>query len=159
MQQVRSNVFETNSSSTHSLVLSNEGLLQEVPFPKHILEKGVIDVESGEYGWEQEYYSGAWDKLSYLYTDAMMAVPHDKREETDPNTFVSEKLDLIREAIKLHTGMECNFLKSNDSYSPFGYIDHQSVGECYEVWENGIQGVINFVFNPNSYFETDNDNH
>ena len=65
---------------------------------------------------------------------------------------------MIVDAVKEHTGCDVNFVKER-GYYPFGYIDHQSVGLCNDVWCRGVEGVKQFVFNPNSYFETDNDNH
>ena len=155
MQQIRANVFETNSSSSHSLVISEEGLLDLCPFSRHVMESGIIHIESSEYGWEVEYYNDVYSKLSYLFTDAMRG----ERNSVDFKEYSNEKLDLIKQAVKEHTGLECEFRTEDDVYYPYGYIDHQSVGLCEDVWDKGVEGVIQFVFNPGSYFETDNDNH
>lgn len=155
MQQIRSSVFETNSSSSHSLVVCSDGNLTLAPFSKYEIERGFVGVISGEYGWDIETFHDVYDKLSYIYTDACRSL----EKTDDPNTVQNKKLNLIRKAIKLHTGLECVFLKEDDEWYPFGYIDHQSVGETYEVWDRGVDSVIDFLFNKKSYFETDNDNH
>ena len=54
-EQIRKNVFETNSSSSHSLTVS-EGDITGQPFSDHTLREGVVIVGKGEYGWEFEQY-------------------------------------------------------------------------------------------------------
>ncbi len=153
-KHIRGSVFETNSSSTHSLVLANTDNIMPVPFNIETMASGIINVYAGEYGWSEETFTGTMDKLSYLYTDAMINLC-----ETDiPDPEKNDKLKLIVEAVKEHTGCNVNFIVDSHWY-PFGYIDHQSIGECDEVWEAGVEGVKQFVFNPDSYFITDNDNH
>lgn len=153
-KHIRGSVFETNSSSTHSLVLAGTDNILAAPFNSNVMERGVITVYSGEYGWEVETFTDIYDKLSYLYTDAML-----NASDTDyPDPKENKKLQMIVDAVKEHTGCDVQFAQENDFY-PFGYIDHQSVGLCDEVWEAGIEGVKQFVFNPDSYFKTDNDNY
>lgn len=65
MINVRFNMFETNSSSVHALVIPKE---QSVIIPKHVI------LRTGEYGWENAEYG---DTLSYLYT----ACKYEKRSE------------------------------------------------------------------------------
>ena len=63
MKIVRNKVFETNSSSTHSIT---------VPLQKDdndIQLKGlVITVPLGEFGWEYGIYNDITSRLSYIYT-------------------------------------------------------------------------------------------
>jgi len=153
-KQIRPKVFETNSSSSHSLVIADTGDLMPIPFSESIMENGIVTIYSGEYGWEIERYNSVYDKMSYLYTDAMLY--SDATDTPDPES--NNKLRMLIEAIKEHTGCDVEFERSG-GYWPYGYIDHQSVGLCSDVWSRGIEGVKQFVFNPNSYFETDNDNH
>lgn len=153
-KQTRTGVFETNSSSTHSLVLCESNNLLPQPFSDNITEQGVVTASAGEFGWNEETFTSVYDKLSYLYTDAMQYA--DGNDE--PNPAENEKLRMIVDAVKDHTGCVVGFAKSG-GYWDYGYIDHQSVGLCEEVWEKGVEGVKQFLFNPESYFETDNDNH
>lgn len=151
---IRPNVFETNSSSTHSLVLSEAGNLLEQPFSDVITKQGVVTVEGGEFGWDIETFTNVHDKLSYLYTDAMLSAS--EKSEPDPET--NDKLRMLVDAVKEHTGLVLGF-SHNSGYWEFGYIDHQSVGLCADVWSKGVEGVKQFLFDPSSYFETDNDSH
>jgi hypothetical protein len=85
----------------------------------------------------------------------------EKTDDPNSESVLSEnwKLKMLKDAIEYQSGKQVVFQKSKDDYYAFGYIDHQSVGECDAVWDKGIDGVIGFVCNPESYFETDNDNH
>ena len=63
---IRSNVFETNSSSIHSLVISIDGL--EPSNLKINSETNHIDVTTQYFGKEYNLYNKQEDKLSYLIT-------------------------------------------------------------------------------------------
>ena len=66
MKKIRNNVFETNSSSVHSLVINSEGLepsnLKIDPKTDHII------VNTQYFGTEYNIYNDQEDKLSYLIT-------------------------------------------------------------------------------------------
>lgn len=161
--KTRHGVFETNSSSTHSLTLSPimENMV-ESPVTDREIAMGFVTICSGEYGWEQDTFSSFHEKASYLYTDAMIG-KEDKDENVDPNNEyyrnTNLKLKMIADSIKEYTGLDVVFTKEEGSDCPFGYIDHQSYGLCGLVWEEGVDGVTRFLFSMNSSFETDNDNH
>ena len=59
MQKIRKNVFETNSSSTHSICIAKD---MELIIPTS------IHFEFGEFGWEVDTLSSVYEKASYLYT-------------------------------------------------------------------------------------------
>lgn len=157
--KTRDAVFETNSSSTHSLSLSEDfSNMVESPLSDYQIKQGIVTISSGEYGWEVETYTDWLTKASYLYTDAMIGCD----SSIDPNDefFRNEniKLSILCKAIKEYTGVDVFFEKSSDKYYPFGYIDHQSVGECGQVWDEDVSGVIRFLFSIDSVLETSNDN-
>ena len=130
----RIGVFETNSSSCHSLSLERGGTLNQTMYPD---DDGVIRVTGGEFGWEYDTYSSPYDKANYL------AVAWDDQPE---------KLKLLEQAIIEHTGA-----KTVDLSNIQGYIDHQSYGITDEI--QTLDDVKSFLFNSGSYVETDNDNH
>ena len=168
----RSGVFETNSSSTHSISFSDS--------PHFIKLHGPIEIHCGEFGWEEETYYDFNTKASYLLTDLA------SREDT-------EKLRTLNEVIKEETGQEPTYYgqyediivninnknpwlieyithtyKNNDgtegswkeSKQDLGYIDHQSI-------ESGVPGepfknkkkLRQYLFDENTFLRTDNDNH
>ena len=144
MKQIRKSVFETNSSSTHSLVVDEHSSLLEQPFSEAETQQGYITVCSGEFGWDNDVFYDPGVKLSYLYTDICSSGNDIRRLEC---------MDILKEAVKQHTGLDVVF-----DTSDCGYIDHQSAGLCDDVWTKGIDGVIDFVFRTGSHLKTGNDN-
>ena len=143
MQHIRKSVFETNSSSSHSLVIDTVSDLTEQPFTDEEVASGHVIVLPGEFGWEVEQFYGVHDKLSYLYTSAASGL----KAGDDPNTVKGYiNLDMIREAVEEHTGLTVLFSKNSDDYYPFGYIDHQSIDVPHEVFRGGKEAVIRFLF-------------
>src|SRR4051794_30987832 len=60
--KVRRGVFETNSSSTHSIsIASGAETLDTIP----VDDDGVCRVQPGEFGWEEETFHDAATKASY----------------------------------------------------------------------------------------------
>ena len=67
MLTIRKNVFETNSSSTHSLVISKRD--RSYDYEGLIIADGVLHISFGEYGWGPAILKSPHEKLSYLITD------------------------------------------------------------------------------------------
>lgn len=142
MKTIRYNTFETNSSSTHCVTLCTA----KSTFMPIVLENEILEVEPGEYGWEERYYDSFYSKLSYAYTYAA-------------NYGSSEDLEALKEALLENTNVkEVVFGKLEDRWYPYGYIDHQSVDEAALIFENE-DSLKHFLFNERSHFTTDNDNH
>jgi hypothetical protein len=144
MIQVRQNVFETNSSSTHSVSISYEGDLTDIPIPD---DNGIVHVDTDEYGWEECEYNDLYSRLSYAATYAL-------------NYGSEENKELLTEVIKQYSGAKEVLYDHNNNpvYWKHGYIDHQSTDTVADIFESR-ESLVNFLFNPNSYFITDNDNH
>jgi hypothetical protein len=149
--QIRKSVFETNSSSSHSLTLG-KGDLAAQPLPPHILREGVICLSAGEYGWEWHRYYSVQGKLRYLLTQVTNGqVPDDIEELCQDN----ERVAMLRDVVKEHTG--CSIIVTHSS----GHIDHQSaMGDGNNGVElfNSAEALKSFIFDPESYIETGNDN-
>lgn len=105
MKQIRNNVFETNSSSTHSICISKA----PVTIGKH------ISFYIGEYGWENACVNIA----DYLYTAIL--------EQNDSDELLNE----LKSILDSHS-IEYEFEEPEYSYSKdgtskwleYGYIDH-----------------------------------
>lgn len=162
---IRSSCFETNSSSTHSITIdstSNESLYNPVP-PYMISEEGVFNHTChGEYGWEIDTYTDVGTKIDY-----MSIYVRDWSKERQ-----LKFMEVLENVVREHSGVsEVNF--NFGDYSTFEYngnpyknyneahIDHQSVEDSdYDyLFENNGEKLKAFLFAPNSYFQTDNDNH
>jgi hypothetical protein len=156
-RQIRKSVFETNSSSTHSIYISNkECVLDRLP-----VDDGVCRIYSGEFGWEFRDYYGAASKASYCMTYIFqMAQYYDTEEKIYKYNmeFSKHLLDMLTEVIMENTkAKSVEYVKEEDNYYPYGYIDHQSSGVCGRAFENK-EALKNFIFNPKSYLHTSNDN-
>lgn len=138
MKQIRSKIFETNSSSTHSVIIDTKSDYINI-------SKELIEVNTGEYGWEEETYYDFYDRANYALTYAA-------------NYGTVEDIELMKKVIEEHTGATVRLHMDLDQYGSSGYIDHQSVDEAATIFASE-QTIKDFLFRESSYFETDNDNH
>lgn len=148
--QLRSKVFETNSSSSHSLTLSAE-LLTEQPLPAEVLRAGVLKVTGGEYGWEWRRYYLPVSKINYLAAQALQGLGDDVTGDAQTARQTSPAFDLLCEVVESHTGCKVE-LSSFQSE-----IDHDSVDCCDAVLKDR-DALHRLIFDANSYVETGNDN-
>jgi hypothetical protein len=144
-----------------------------------------LRLECDEFGWEEGSYNDAQTKLSYVLTGIQYYVtlpefpnkPEDiSWDEWDVHptkvTYEKEVTNIIKEnkyivwikdvlkefGIKYYP----ETLEPRNKYSEFGYIDHQSTDVLEDVFSNDEsefkEKFKDFVFNPNSYLTTGNDN-
>ena len=150
-RQVRYGVFETNSSSCHSISIRD-------------LEPTLL-IEFGEFGWGYEEYNDMLTKLKYILTMAAETNIYWKTKEEFLETEDFIKInDLIKTETPYRGGIEFNDSQfPGEQYNRInGYIDHQS----YEGYKN-IQDFLDdygvtlydFIFNPEVVLIIDNDNH
>ncbi len=130
--KIRKSVFETNSSSTHSIHIDNKTMLMDTSLLPD--EDGVITLTGGEFGWEWERYNDALTKANYASIDS---------------SGVSN--ELLIQAITEQTGAR----QVNINHIDWVYIDHQSRGLLEEM---NLEKLKNWIFNPNSWLITGNDN-
>lgn len=178
MIQVRENVFETNSSSTHSLVFSQKD--RETKYPLELdsyhqcyddVNKGLLCIRFGEFGWGFAILQDPRDKLNYLMTQvASEEIDWEEREklpwsEIQEKLNRSEKVKHILEIVQSHVpGVKgFKYLRPGEDpdddeeprfgYSyPIGYIDHQSYGTANEINPEEL------IFDPKVIVVIDNDN-
>ena len=154
MHQIRKAVFETNSSSSHSLTLSSIDLVK-IPFPPEILRSGMLELSLGYYGWEWFRMYTAKNKIEYLFTQLF---DHDNIPEGDVQTVTralreeSARFDSLCRVVKEHTGVEL-VVRPGSS----GGVDHQSGGVGLEVFESD-ERLRTFLFSEENYIQTGNDN-
>lgn len=142
MKTIRTNCFETNSSSTHSITIDDSYVLKEDP--KNRL------VAPAEFGWEQSKSNSFDIKASYFWTIA----------QTDNYNWDllggSLKERMIRLA-SLH-GFELS-LESADSYC---YVDHgaEHFEDMAERYPDLItdEGLYSFLVSESCWITTGNDN-
>lgn len=139
MIQIRSSVFETNSSSTHSICIA-KGKLESKDLP----HSAYFDAEY--YGWEHECVA---DTCSYLYT-AILDV-YDRE--------IGDKcLQRLKDILQKHN-IEANFMEQDSPRLHNHGIDH--VDELVEFIDTITQDedmLLRFLFHPESCVYTGNDN-
>ena len=128
--QIRKGLFETNSSSTHSVTvaLDNDKSVSHFDPYHDILKSDIPDVESlkvdsednmvhvcfGEFGWEDTAFNNPYDKLSYVLT-MVYETEYESNEDKydfynyDKEKFIKDFAELtgfknLNEAVK----SECN---------------------------------------------------
>lgn len=147
MKTVRNNIFETNSSSSHSFVLS-EGPLTNPDINDLVPdENGVVHLMGGTFGWEWRSYNDSFTKANYC---AVYALTKNRDDWYD------RLVDVIME----YTGAtEVNADKISTSWSDpyYSYIDHESMDILDEVF-NDKDDLAKFIFDPESILYTGNDN-
>jgi len=153
MRVIRRSVFETASSSVHSVTL--KGKPEAKPY---LLRGGKLKIEPGQFGWGPEEYADPTGKASYAWTWLL-----------ETNNDRGPLREMLESVLKEWTGAEEVVLvePARDKYGWSGcYIDHQSlesssydptppVGE--QIFKDAAT-LAQFIFG-NSVLEIDNDNH
>lgn len=164
---IRSNAFETNSSSTHSMVICGGEFVKD-SFPTNSNDEA--EIRGGEFGWGVEKFNDAVTKASYCLSYIMQNQNVDNIEsktfkssneawenfQWDFFTGNERNLAMLVEAIHEVTGKNVKFVNEK-GYDGFGYIDHQSSGECHDAFISK-ENLIAFIFNPESSILISNDN-
>lgn len=150
MKQIRSSVFETNSSSSHSISISSTGAIDTTLIPN---DDGILLIGPGAnetgFGWEIASYYDAETKAVYAYLQALYSKSQ-------------EYMNMLYKVILDQTGADEVIFTLSDSFNDdnYGYIDHQSA--IYETPFEPFyseEDLKNFIFNKSSELQTDNDNH
>ena len=138
MKTIRNNVFETNSSSSHSISINYEIFDLDTIIPD---EEGIIILRGDEFGW-------GWDKFNDALTKANYCAVLLKNY---PSRFNFSKSD-FKELIKEVTGARKVKIKlDRDSY-----IDHDSINNLSDIYSK--DQLKNFIFNKRSWLYIGNDN-
>ena len=137
MIQVRSSVFETNSSSTHSICI-----------PKKTNKTDTfIEFTIGEYGWENKKVT---DTASYLYTSILCAY----NEEMANN-----KLDELKSILNNHSIGYSFEKRQYDKWGiANGYVDHGYLTRNFiEAVLNDEDMLLRYLFDGVVYTGNDNE--
>ena len=150
---IRKGVFETNSSSVHTLVIGNNA----DDFMNHLPSK--VDFTFGEFGWEFDAYDDTHSKASYLYT-AIYDVYWKQDEENE--TLKKDFVEYIRTTLA-KWNIECEFeipkMAKYGTYLETGSIDHSDrlKGFLTRIRKDEVM-LMNFLFCEASMIYTGNDN-
>ena len=155
MIQVRTSMFETNSSSTHSIVVSYDKKIQYVtnPYQTHYAtyENGVLRLcEDNSFGWGWEVLTDWKDKFAYAVAELRFRTD----ELEDLLNKVKERLGCTEIIIPDRTLWNDETQTEPD----YGYIDHQSHGTLLCFLSETGTNVIDFIFDDKYGVILDNDN-
>lgn len=154
MINIRPSVFETNSSSSHSLVVSKRDRGYDYDLP--VDENGILTIPFGEFGWGPDILKTPIEKLSYLITDNSRHCYDDDDKSWDElvkEVLKNSRIQEILDTVKSHCpNIKKIVFKPASSYYPRGYVDHESVGTS-----NGIDPE-ELIFNKGVIIVIDNDN-
>jgi hypothetical protein len=136
--RIRQGIFETNSSSSHSITIDMKGK-RDAKIPRG--HDGDYHIYAGEFGWEVEDYTDAPTKASYALTYAANN---------------AAQRDMLSRVLAKRLGGTVVLHVERDEITP--YIDHQSDHVCANAFasEDALEA---FIFSPASALHTDNDNH
>lgn len=135
MKKVRKNVFETNSSSTHSICIAKN---VEYDIPEKLY------LELGDFGWEQNTLNSTSEKASYLYTGLVNYFP--------------EKLNGVVDTLK-SKGIEVTMEEEKENSWDNGYVDHGSdLDDFIKGVTESEDRLLSFLFSGLSFIHTGNDN-
>lgn len=141
MKTIRKGVFETNSSSSHSITVEVGPTWGTLP----LNHKGNIHLDGGEFGWEWEKFNDTLTKANYCAVYASY----------------TGKKSILKKVIKDYTGAKKVKFKFSTNWDHgrynHSYIDHQSIDVCDELFESEEE-LKNFIFNDSSWLFTGNDN-
>lgn len=145
MKNIRNGVFETNSSSSHSIAIhpiKTGDMLDTSLVPNN---DGYIILTGGEFGWEYEKYNDALTKANYCAVD---------------NFNDESRIEILKEVIIQQTGAKdviIAFNVDNWDLKGYSYIDHQSHGTSNDAFASK-DTLREFIFSRGSYLFTGNDN-
>ncbi len=151
MRVTREAVFETNSSSSHSISIHGGGYAC-ARFP---LEQGKCVVHPGEFGWGPDRFYEPEMKASYCLTYV----------KTGGDDEDGAREVMLCQVLENVTGCDVDFVPvpvSDECGYRWGYIDHQSHkverDVCAAAFESE-ETLQDFIFNPASVLIIDNDNY
>lgn len=156
---IRSRTFETNSSSSHSLCLSEQ---QDFKFN----EPKELEIKFGDFGWGYDVLTNPEEKLSYLLTAAQYFNGWEDISSIEYIKEFRDKLQHMLDGTNVYlSDIDERIMNTSVWGYPFGYIDHQSVGECEASGEvyyyalESTENLLNYLFNNEIRVIIDNDNH
>ena len=151
-KQIRQGVFETNSSSTHSICIAKD---TELTIPKS------LHFKFGEFGWEHNTLQSIEEKGTYLYTGL---IANDRN--VDINNIVQLLKDkgidvTVEEPIyekRSYTSSDGNLVEYVIGKN-IGYVDHSSdMGDFLNAVCEDESKLMSYLFSDLSFIITGNDN-
>ena len=182
-KQIRSGLWETNSSSSHTVYLTSENMQEDISeLNKYIQDDGYLHIKFGKFGWEIKNYTDAYTKLQYALTMVVETECRYRPIQTEGESIVFEETEGFKAIDSLIARvLDCAgvIVDSNMEVSIYedywnkgttmigithdGYIDHQSSTDDYNSLQDFLDyydiSLETFIFDSNVVLHTDNDNY
>ena len=162
--QIRRGVFETNSSSVHTITITKNQ--NNLKFPKKLI------FDSGDYGWEHDCLTTPEEKASYLWEGIIYVFPdHENKNLTEYNKAIASITKILK-SVGVKAVFKYNNPKYKESkyggyykfynkegYEDDGYVDHcdELITFLYDVCFDKTK-LLNYLFSTESFIKTGNDN-
>lgn len=182
MQNIRKSVFETNSSSSHSIHIDTSTELNDFIIPN---DDGNVVLNGGEFGWEYIRFNDALTKANYCavyLSEVGKYIEHDnnyilsrtkeqleederygtiRKFKSNYEQEINSKKELLKEVL-LHQTLANSIifdLTTDWNSDKYSNIDHQSIEKYIldPVFEN-YETLRNFIFNKKCWLFLGNDN-
>lgn len=135
MKQIRRNVFETNSSSTHSICVTKNDILDD--------KMNNLYFRLDEFGWEHSRLRYVGEKASYLYTGIVC----------------NGRMDLLKKVKKVLDKNNIEYEFEDPEEAGYFYIDHGSnLTNFLNDICNNEDKLMRYLFSSESFIITSNDN-
>lgn len=166
----RSEVWETNSSSIHTLTFCGESSMH---YDMDVEQDGYVHSHFDNYGWDGEPLDDMYRRLSYILTMAAMIERRNKTYYDEESFYQTESFKMIEDVVKEHVDCKGIIIDYNgiemyqDEYGEYvafnGFIDHQSC-EDYNSLDDFLKdsdagSIERFIFDDSIVMIIDNDNH
>lgn len=163
-KNIRNSVFETNSSSVHTVSIKGDFDTFSIAFGSKEI---VLYLQ--EYGWSGPPCCGFFQKLSY----AMSMVLHTEYPNFniwDDDFYIDEDIleklngyQLLLNTINIYNKncKKITICRNDDAFYPYGYIDHQSYEDYHclqDFFDDWNITVERFLFDNNVVVYISNDN-
>ena len=157
MKKFRKCIFETNSSSTHSITIANN--LSD-DFKNNLPDELVFD--AGEYGWEFKRYQSVKDRADYLFTAILYCELCDEYLPKIKEILAKWGVKAVfPELIKKYYDNCWRYTLASDEYNDYDsyYIDHgDNLKDFLAKVCNDETLLMNYLFSDESFISTGNDN-
>lgn len=159
MHVIRRNVFETNSSSSHSVsyhVKPDNEILDLNKIKDKYSSYEVVVVSCGEYGWGYDLLCSFEEKLAYVLT----SIQYNSSESVDNMQELqeSEYFKWLNEIVTEYCGVPIGIFGTD-----IGHVDHQSTDTLRHYFvedkEKFRSRMIPLLFDDDYTIIIDNDNH
>lgn len=141
---IRKSMFETNSSSMHSIIITkNNDKYDEKELNRYVYDGKLRFWEDDiEFSRDPFNFLNTWkDKVAYAIASYCQ-----ESEDEEAKEFISNLENIIKKHVKDFDHIELP--DTEDTWYPYGYVDHQSAGLLQKFLSKENVTLEDFIFTP-----------